>query len=76
MLAHLLIGSLIIVMSLLAISKGLFSLSIWAATLGLGFSPIPVLIFSLLPEMVQSHHMGIGLGLLTLASNMGIAIGP
>lgn len=48
----------------------------WAVTLGIGFSPIPVLVFSLLPEVIQPHQMGMGLGIITAASNLGIAIGP
>ncbi|NLM04152.1 MAG: MFS transporter [Clostridiales bacterium] len=35
-----------------------------------------MLVFALLPEMVEPHQIGMGLGMLTSASNLGIAIGP
>lgn len=72
----LLIGALIMAASFLLISKSTSSLSLWALALGLGFSPIPVLVFALLPEMVEPDQVGIGLGILTSASNIGIALGP
>jgi len=49
---------------------------LWAAVLGVGFSPISVLVFTLLPETIKPHQVGMGLGVLTCASNLGIAVGP
>lgn len=72
----LLIGSIIMAISFILISRGTFALPIWAVTLGIGFSPIPVFVFSLLPEVIEPHQMGMGLGIITTASNLGIAIGP
>lgn len=57
----LLIGSVIMAISFILISRGTFALPIWALTLGIGFSPIPVFVFSLLPELIQPHQMGMGL---------------
>lgn len=72
----LLIGSIIMGISFIFISKGTSSLPIWALALGMGFSPIPVIVFALLPELIPAHQMGMGLGIITIASNLGIAIGP
>ena len=72
----LLIGSVIMAISFILISRGTFALPIWALTLGIGFSPIPVFVFSLLPELIQPHQMGMGLGVITIAANLGIALGP
>lgn len=72
----LLTGSIIMAISFTLISKGTFGLPIWAITLGIGFTPIPIFVFSLLPELIQTRQMGMGLGILTAAANIGIAIGP
>lgn len=72
----LLTGSIIMAISFILISRGTFGLPIWALTLGIGFTPIPIFVFSLLPELIQPHQMGMGLGILTASSNLGIAMGP
>lgn len=72
----LLFGSIIMAISFILISRTSISLPIWAAILGIGFAPIPVIVFSLLPELIKPHQMGMGLGAITIASNIGIAIGP
>lgn len=71
-----LIGSIIMGLSFILISRGIGPLPLWALTLGMGFSPIPVLVFSLLPEIVEPYQMGMGLAVITAASNIGIALGP
>lgn len=71
-----LVGTIIAAMSYILISKASFGLAIWAATLGIGFAPMPVFVFSQLPQVVKPHQMGMGLGILTAASNLGIAMGP
>ncbi len=71
-----LIGSIIMGLSFILISKEVAGLSLWAFTLGLGFAPIPVIVFSLLPDLILSKQMGMGLGIITVASNVGIAGGP
>ena len=72
----LLAGSVIMAISFILISRGTVGLPIWAFTLGLGFTPIPIFVFSLLPELIHPRQMGMGLGILTAASNVGIAGGP
>lgn len=72
----LLMGSIIMGISFILISNGSFGLPIWAITLGIGFSAIPVFVFSMLPEIVKPHQMGMGLSIITIASNIGIALGP
>ncbi len=72
----LLAGSIIMAISFVLISKATFGLPIWAVTLGIGFTPIPIFVFSLLPELIKPQQMGMGLGILTAASNLGIALGP
>lgn len=72
----LLAGSIIMAISFILISRGTIGLPIWALTLGIGFTPIPIFVFSLLPELIQPRQMVMGLGILTAASNLGIAIGP
>ncbi len=62
--------------SFILISRGTIGLPTWALTLGIGFTPIPIFVFSLLPELIQPRQMVMGLGILTAASNLGIAIGP
>jgi len=71
-----LIGTIISAISYLMISRGGSFLPLWAIALGVGFSPMPVFIFTHLPEIVKPHQMGMGLGVLTMSSNLGIAIGP
>lgn len=71
-----LMGSIIMGISFILISKGVPGLALWAFTLGLGFAPIPVIVFSLLPDLILSKQMGMGLGIITVASNIGIAGGP
>lgn len=72
----LLAGTIIMAISFILISRGTYGLPIWAFTLGIGFTPIPVFVFSLLPELIKPRQMAMGLGILTAASNLGIAIGP
>ena len=72
----LLAGSIIMAISFILISRGTIGLPIWAFTLGIGFTPIPIFVFSLLPELIHPRQMVMGLGILTAASNLGIAIGP
>nr|WP_300006312.1 MFS transporter [Tissierella sp.] len=72
----LLIGSIIMAISFILIGRGTAGLPIWAFTLGLGFTPIPIFVFSLLPELINPRQMSMGLGILTAASNIGIAAGP
>ncbi len=69
-------GSIIMAISFFMISREAPALTIWAMTLGIGFAPIPVLVFSILPDLVDKENMGIGLSLITIASNIGIAGGP
>ena len=71
-----LFGSILIAISFILISRGNSSIAIWAITLGIGFAPLPVCVFSLLPELVQPYQVGMGLGIITIASNLGIAVGP
>lgn len=72
----LLAGTIIMAISFILISRGTYGLPIWAFTLGVGFTPIPIFVFSLLPELIKPRQMAMGLGILTAASNLGIAIGP
>lgn len=69
-------GSLIIGTSFILFSQGTIGLMPWAITLGIGFAPIPVFVFSQLPFLIPPHQMGMGLGVITIASNLGIAVGP
>lgn len=62
--------------SFILISRGTVGLPIWAFTLGIGFTPIPIFVFSHLPDLIQPRQMAMGLGILTAASNLGIAVGP
>src|SRR5690625_4987958 len=71
-----LMGSILMSLSFLFIRGAGTTTLIWAVGLGLGFSPIPVLVFALLPEMVEENQVGMGLGVLTSSSNLGIALGP
>lgn len=72
----LLIGLGIMAIVLFSIASSSLSLTFWAVALGLGFSFIPVAVFSLLPEVVKAEHTGMGLATITAASNLGIALGP
>ncbi|NLC28328.1 MAG: MFS transporter [Campylobacteraceae bacterium] len=72
---YLFLGLLIMTVSFFAIALSWFSLALWAITLGIGFSFVPVVVFSLLPNVVKPEHTGMGLAAITSASNLGIAIG-
>lgn len=71
-----LVGSIIMALSFFLMPGFTRVNPLWAATVGIGFSPIPVLVFALLPELVREEEVGMGLGVLTSASNLGIALGP
>ncbi|MDT3702060.1 MAG: MFS transporter [Thermincola sp.] len=71
-----LLGSIITLISFVFIANNFLALPLWAVALGIGFAPIPVYVFSLLPEIVKPHQVGMGLGLLTVASNLGTTLGP
>ena len=73
---YLFLGLLIMAIALFSIVTSWLSLTFWAVALGVGFSFIPVVVFSLLPDVVKPEHTGMGLAVLTAASNLGIAIGP
>lgn len=70
------IGLSLMTIALFFIATSWGSLLLWAFTLGLGFSFVPVVVFSLLPEVVKPEHTGVGLAVLTASSNLGITIGP
>lgn len=71
----LLIGGIIVGITYIIIGRSSGNLFLWAIILGIGFTPIPVLVFSILPDIVKPNQTGIGLGVLTSASNLGIFIG-
>ncbi len=73
---YLYIGFIIMTISLFSIVTSFLSLTFWTIALGIGFSFTPVVVFSLLPEVVKREHTGMGLAVLTAASNLGITIGP
>lgn len=70
------IGLIIMVIVFFSIANSEISLAFWAVALGLGFSFLPVSVFSLLPDVVKAEHTGMGLATITAASNLGIALGP
>ncbi|WP_238442376.1 CynX/NimT family MFS transporter [Desulfofalx alkaliphila] len=71
-----LMGNLIILISFAFLAANFFGLPLWAVALGVGFAPIPVFVFTLLPETVKPHEIGMGMGMLTVASNLGTTVGP
>ncbi len=71
----LLFGLAIMAIAFFAMATSWLSLTLWAVALGVGFAFVPVVIFSLLPDVVKPESMGMGLALITAASNLGIAIG-
>jgi predicted MFS family arabinose efflux permease len=73
---YLIIGCVIILMSFVALATHLSGLSLWATALGVGFAPMAVFVFAYLPETVKRHEVGMGMGMLTTAVNLGITIGP
>ncbi len=72
----LIIGSAIVAISFILIGKSSTMIPFWAVALGIGISPFPVFVFSYLPRIVEPYHVGMGLGILTIASNVGTTIGP
>lgn len=70
------IGSIIVVVSFVLLTKASSALMLVAILLGIGITPIPVLVFSILPDIVEPQQVGIGLGILTSLANVGITIGP
>ena len=73
---YLLVGSAVVLISFALIAMNFPGLSLWAVTLGIGFSPIPIFVFAYLPETVKPHEIGMGMGMLTVASNLGTTVGP
>lgn len=73
---YLIIGGIISLISFVFIAINYLALPFWATALGIGFAPLPVFVFSFLPETVKPHQVGMGLGLLTVASNTGTTLGP
>lgn len=72
----LLIGSIIMGSAFFSLAISWLSLSLWAVILGVGYSFIPVCVFALLPDVVKPEQAGIGLAIITAASNLGITILP
>lgn len=72
----LIIGSIVVAISFALIGKSSTLIPLWAVALGIGIAPIPVFVFSFLPRIVEPHHVGMGLGILTIASNIGTTVGP
>lgn len=70
------IGLVIMAITFFLIGTNWLSLAFWPVALGVGFSFVPVCVFSLLPDLVKPEQTSIGLATLTAASNLGIAIGP
>ncbi|HHY25645.1 MAG TPA: MFS transporter [Desulfitobacterium dehalogenans] len=73
---YLITGSVIILISFVLMAVRFPGLPLWAVALGIGFAPIPVFVFAHLPETVKPHEVGMGMGMLTIASNLGTTIGP
>lgn len=73
---YLFIGSVIILVSFALMAAHFPGLPVWAVALGIGFAPIPVFVFAYLPEIVKPHEVGMGMGMLTVASNIGTTMGP
>lgn len=71
-----LIGSIIIIIGFYLLTTSLISLTLCAILLGIGFSFIPVSIFSLLPKVVKPEETGMGLASITATSCLGITLGP
>ncbi len=69
------LGLAIMAIAFFAMATSWLSLTLWAVALGVGFAFVPVVVFSLLPDVVKPENMGMGLALITAASNLGIAIG-
>lgn len=69
------LGLLIMAIAFIGMAASWASLTLWAVALGVGFAFVPVVIFSLLPDVVKPEHTGMGLAFITAASNLGIAIG-
>lgn len=73
---YLFIGLLIMSVVLFLITTSWLSLTFWAVALGIGFSFMPVVVFSSITDVVKPENIGIGLAVITASSNLGIAIGP
>ncbi|HZK18777.1 MAG TPA: MFS transporter [Clostridia bacterium] len=69
-------GTIMMAVSFVFFLKFSGTLPLWAITLGIGFAPIPIYVFAKLPELVEPHQVGMGMGVLTAASNLGITVGP
>lgn len=73
---YLLIGAIVSLVSFAFLAKNILPLSLWALGLGIGFTPIPIFVFAHLPEIVKPHQVVMGMGMLTMASNLGTTLGP
>lgn len=73
---YVLIGSALILISFVALAVHFPGVPLWAAALGVGVAPLAVFVFAQLPETVKRHEVGMGVGVLTIASNLGTTIGP
>ena len=73
---YLYLGSVFILFSFVALAAHFPGLPLWAGCLGIGFAPIAVFVFAHLPETVKPHEIGMGMGMLTIAANLGTTIGP
>ncbi|WP_427846163.1 CynX/NimT family MFS transporter [Desulfitobacterium dichloroeliminans] len=73
---YLIIGIALILISFVALATHFPGLPLWAFALGIGFTPIAVFAFAHIPETVRPHEVGMGMGMLTVASNLGTTVGP
>jgi MFS family permease len=72
----LLAGTLLMAAAFVCFGQNLSGLAAWALLLGIGFTPIAVVVFALLPEVVLPPQVGFGLAVLTAAANVGLTVGP
>lgn len=72
----LIVGNGIIGISFLSILFIGKALPLWAVLIGVGYATIPVYVFSVLSEVMDPSEMGMGLSILTVASNLGVTLGP
>ncbi|GEM_PF-1731106 len=70
------IGSVFIATCFLLLAKFTAASTIIPMLIGIGVAPIPVIVYSLAPKIVEPQHIGLAMGLLTSFVNLGISAGP
>ena len=70
------VGGLLIAAGIFAISTSAYSPILFLAVISMGNAIIPAPIYALPPRVLKPQYLGIGFGIVSTGTNLGIVVGP